>query len=207
MPKEVIGLTGVTASGKTTVARVLEHFGFNYTSLRDAVKRELIERGMPITRENLKFLEDELVRRQGKSVLAVLARSFIISSGEPYWVVEGITNQHQVAEFRKLPSFFLVGVNAPIQAISARMRKRRRRADPFSTAELTAHIDRELADSEGGLYWNVGRCLELADSIIDNNVEFSEHMDIKETELYARIERMLRRKGSFASQWKVLEKS
>lgn len=207
LPKEVIGLTGVTASGKTVIARMLESFGFKYTTLRDMVRFELLEREMPVTRENLKFYENQLIAKRGRSILAVLARSYIISMGGPYWVVEGIINPQQVAEFRKLPSFYLVGTRAPTKVIFERMHKRKRRMDSISLVELEERLDREMNDETGGEYWNISRCLELADYIIDNDVQFDSRTDLHKTELYAHIERMLRRRGTLASLWRSPDKS
>jgi dephospho-CoA kinase len=207
LPKEVIGLTGVTASGKTVVARILESFGFKYTSLRDMVRYELIERDMPVTRENLKFYEEKLVAKRGRNILAVLARSFIISTGGPYWVVEGIINPQQVAEFRKLPSFFMVGTRAPTKVIFERMHKRKRRMDSIKLDELEERLNREMSDENGGMYWNISRCFELADYIIDNDVQFDLSADYHQTELYAHIERMLRRRGTLASLWRSTDKN
>lgn len=173
LPREVIGLTGVTASGKTIVAHILEGFGFKYTSLRDMVRYELIERNMPVTRENLKFFEEQLITKHGRNILAVYARSYIISTGGPYWVVEGLINPQQIAEFRKLPSFFLVGTRAPTNVIFERMHKRKRRMDIVRMNDLEERLNREMSDENGGLYWNISRCLELADYIIDNDIQYN----------------------------------
>ncbi len=207
LPKEVIGLTGVTASGKSVVARVLEGFGFKYTTLRDMVRYELLERDMPVTRENLKYFEDRLVKKKGRNILAILARTYIIKTGGPYWVVEGIINPQQVAEFRKLPSFFLIGMRASTQTIFSRMHKRKRRRDSIPLPELEERLENEMHDKAGGLYWNISRCLELADYIIDNDVQFDLQSQLHQTELYARIERMLRRRGTLASLWRNLDRS
>ena len=204
-PKEVIGLTGVTASGKTTVAKILQGFGFQYITMRDALMRDLTAKNMPITRENLRYYEEKLIERRGKSILAINTRTHIINEGGSSWIVEGIINPQQVAEFRKLPKFTLVGINAPLAVIQLRMQNMRRRRDALKLDKIREKMDQELADEESGHYWHVGRCLELADYILDNSTQFDDGVKIETTELYAGVERMLRGLGSAASLWRSLQ--
>ncbi len=203
LPKEVIGLTGVTASGKTTVARILEEYGIRYVALKDAVRRELIERDMPITRENLRFLEEKLISKYGLSVLAIRTRDYLVDEGGAHWVVEGITNPQQVHEFRKLPSFSLVGIKTSIYEVYERQYARRRSGDHVTMPEIEARYIAELGEGNKSGIFQIARCLELADYLLDNTMNIPRMSELKTTELYAQVERFLRRRGSLASLWKT----
>lgn len=203
LPKEVIGLTGVTASGKTTVARILEEYGIRYATLKDAVRRELIEREMPVTRENLKFFEEKMISKFGLSVLAIRTRDYIVETGGAHWVVEGITNPQQVFEFRKLPNFTLVGIKSNVHEVYERQYARRRSGDHVTMPEIEARYIEELGEGNKSGYFQIARCLELADYLLDNTAHITRMTDVKGTELYAQVERFLRRRGSLASLWKT----
>ena len=206
LPKEVVGLTGVTASGKSTVARILEEYGVRYVAIKDAVRRELMAREMPVTRENLQFLEEKMAGKCGLSVLAIKTRDFIVESGGAHWVVEGLTNPQQVYEFRKLPSFTLVGVKTNVHEVYERSFARRRRGDHVTKQEIEERYKSELGEGNEAGYWQVARCLELADYLLDNTAHISNMSDLKHTELYAQVERFLTRRGTLASLWKTSPK-
>ena len=66
----IIGLTGTNGAGKTAVADYLESLGFGRHSLSDEIRRELAERGLPATRENLIQQGNAIRAGEGRSALA-----------------------------------------------------------------------------------------------------------------------------------------
>ena len=58
--RRVIGLSGPISSGKTTAGRYLESQGFAYGRYSQVLQALLEERGLPVTRESLQQLGEEI---------------------------------------------------------------------------------------------------------------------------------------------------
>lgn len=201
LPKIVFGLTGVKASGKTTVAEILMDSGFKCTNLRDVVQRRLEEMHLRVTRENMELLQEKMIDKHGRAFLAIRTRSFLIEEGGSRWVVEGIAHPTEVREFGKLPYFVLVGVEADLDAVYQRMQLSRRRADRLPMSGVQLRIERELGASSENTTMQIARCLELSDYLIDNKIPFSKNDEIEKTGLYGQVKRMLSRWGEDPSPW------
>lgn len=61
---KIIGLTGLIASGKTTVGKIFEEKGYKYIRYSQIIEKILMERNMPINRENLQKIGNELNKNQ-----------------------------------------------------------------------------------------------------------------------------------------------
>jgi dephospho-CoA kinase len=65
-PEIVLGISGRTCSGKTTLARLLMEKGFVTVSFRDVLERLIQQRGVPITRQALRELGLEVRLTRGQ---------------------------------------------------------------------------------------------------------------------------------------------
>jgi dephospho-CoA kinase len=81
-------------------------------------------------------------------------------------VVDSIRNPGEVAVLRRLPRFFLVGVDAPQALRFDRSVRRGRLGDGATLEEFAAKEARENATSEAGQ--QLVATLALADAVIDN---------------------------------------
>jgi dCMP deaminase len=66
----IIGLTGKNASGKGEVAAFLKEGGFQFYSLSDVLREELANRKLPVSRDQLIEVGNELRKSHGPGVLA-----------------------------------------------------------------------------------------------------------------------------------------
>lgn len=203
LPKVVIGLSGVTASGKSAVAAMLAEIGFQQTSIGDALRTELGKLGLRVTRENMQFMGDNIVAKHGNGALGIRVRTHILEKGGPRWVVEGIANPLEAAELSKLPNFILLGVEAGFEQIYIRMANRRLRANLNTRVALEEQYYQQLGEENKGGYWQIGRCLELADYTIDNHRQFEADADIKSTDLYRQVARFLAQRGVTGRPWET----
>jgi dephospho-CoA kinase len=164
-----IGLTGRMASGKGEAIRILIHYGFHEISLSDIVRDEAKKEGKEVTRSQMQDIGDRLRRRGGAGVLGQRIREIIESSTVTRWVVDGIRNPAEIGELKKLECFYLVGIEADIPVILARLRKRGRTTDRVKTDELLKALEREWGVGEPAEGQQVGACMALSDILIANN--------------------------------------
>ena len=167
--KLCIGLTGRMASGKGEAIRVLNHYGFREISLSDIVRDEARKTGKEITRGQMQDIGDRLRREDGAGVLGRRVREKIESSPVARWVVDGIRNPAEIGELKKLECFYLVGIEADIPVILARLRKRGRATDRVKTDELLKALEREWGVGGPADGQQVGACMALSDILVANN--------------------------------------
>ena len=164
-----IGLTGRMASGKGEAIRILIHYGFHEISLSDIVRDEAEKEGKEVTRSQMQDIGDRLRRQGGAGVLGRRVREKIESSPVTRWVIDGIRNPAEIGELKKLECFYLVGIEADIPVILARLRKRGRTTDRIKTDELLKALEREWGVGEPAEGQQVGACMALSDILIANN--------------------------------------
>ncbi len=130
----IIGITGNYASGKDTVAEILEKKRFFHVSFSDILREELKLRKKKPTRDNLISIGNELRQRYGASVLA--QRALVnVKDGENY-VFTSIRNPSEVELLMKREDFIMVNVTSPDKVRFQRIVKRNREGDPKTIKEL-----------------------------------------------------------------------
>lgn len=64
--RKVVGLSGAISSGKTTAGKYLGSLGFAYGRYSQVLQSKLLERGIPVTRESLQELGEEVYQGKGQ---------------------------------------------------------------------------------------------------------------------------------------------
>jgi dephospho-CoA kinase len=131
-------------------------------SLSDVVRDEATRRGLDHTRDALIKMG---VRLRTEGGTGALAERILPRLGR-WAVVDSIRNPGEVAVLRRLPRFFLVGVDAPQALRFDRSVRRGRLGDGATLEEFAAKEARENATSEAGQ--QLVATLALADAVIDN---------------------------------------
>ena len=183
----IIGLTGTMGSGKGEISSYLQKKGFAYITISDLIREELLKLNLPLKREELQNLGNELRKKHGNDYWAKRAMEKIDLNKN--WVIDGIRNLGEIEELKNIPNFFLIGIDAPesIRLIRTKRRKRiidgRLSSDPnqleeFKKLELR---DRGLSEPEYGQ--QVLKCIENADYFLMNDSSIEN--------LHAEIEKIL----------------
>lgn len=159
----VIGLTGPNAAGKSEAAAYLAALGFRIHSLSDVVREEAAARGLPAERKNLIRIGNELRERQGPGVLAERILPKLAGRN----VVDSIRSPDEVAVFRRLPGFLLVGIRADARTRFERGLVRARFGDPATLEEFLAREREENLEDPNRQ--QLDATLRLADVIVDND--------------------------------------
>lgn len=169
MGLKVIGLVGLTGSGKTEVAKFLSDLGVPRVRMGDVVWRELKRRGREISETSVAELANELREREGMGAIAKRCIPLIRERGREKQavVVDGIRGLEEVEEFRKAfgEDFCLWGVWAKPSTRYSRISGRGREDD--APERFREKDERELG-------WGLGKAFALADELVINEGSLEE---------------------------------
>ncbi|OGM10072.1 hypothetical protein A2Y68_01320 [Candidatus Woesebacteria bacterium RBG_13_46_13] len=198
--RQVFGLVGPIASGKGSVGQILKDLGFEYYSLSDVIREELKKRGLPINRESLQDMGDELRKEFGDGVLAIRTGEKVDISSQTKVVIDSIRNPAEIELLRSHLGAIIIGVTASPEARFKRVLARAREGEPKSWEDFLAMDRRETEKCSDPSKINVTGCLEMANYVITNEGTADDLMDnlrkiLKET-IVASKEGSRRRRGS-----------
>jgi dCMP deaminase len=143
----ILGVSGLTASGKGEVVSFLTQRSFYAHSLSDVIRAVLKERGLPETRERMIELGRELRAAEGPAALA--QRLVAQLHADRNYVIDSIRHPAEVEALRAAGQRFrLIWVEAHEAIRFARMRARSRPGDPTTLEELRRLEGRELASDD-----------------------------------------------------------
>jgi len=169
-PKLIIGLTGLPGAGKSVATEILERNGFNRIVSGDLVRAEAFRQGVAVE-DRYKFHEiaNALHAERGPAALAKMAIEQIRASMESLWIFDGIRNPAQIVEFKKETHAKILGIAADRKMLMDRILARKRTGDPKTLGEAAGLLDREWGVGAETHGLQVGRCMPMADEIIENN--------------------------------------
>ena len=159
----ILGVTGLSGSGKDTVAAYIEKKGFKNYSLSDEIRIEARKRGLGTDRDSLIKLVDEMRRKLGKDILS--QRMLKRIKGDS--VVTSFRHPVEIENFKKLPNFYLIDVKAPIKIRFQRAIARNRAGEAKWT--FAKFIDREKKERRGTTSQQLDDVIKEADYTIDNS--------------------------------------
>lgn len=162
----IIGLTGKNGAGKGEAANFLQSLGFHYYSLSDVVREEVASRGLPVTRDNLVVVANELRSNFGANILA----KRILQKLEPAknYAIDSIRNPAEVEALREREDFTLLAITANPKVRFERMKVRARENDPTTYEGFLAAEARE-AESTDPNRQQLNRTEAMADISVPND--------------------------------------
>ena len=145
----IIGLTGLNAAGKGTVADFLKQHGFDYYSLSDVIRDALAERGEEPARENMIRAGNAIREQGGPGALAIGMLKKV--DHDQNTIVDSFRNPAEVREFQTLgDQFALIEVTASEETRFTRIKSRGRVGDPTDIATFRELEQRELTGDPTG---------------------------------------------------------
>lgn len=169
LPK-VIGLTGPSSGGKDTVAKLLEKKGFKVAILSDKIQEEGKRRGekVPLGREQLQDLGNELRREYGDNVLALRVLNDDYNEGVPL-VIDGLRNPAEIDAIRMFAkNVLIIGIRADVGKRAEWAMLRSREGEALTEEEFKRLDKREFSERSGG-EMQLQVCWDMADIKIENN--------------------------------------
>lgn len=174
----VIGLTGFNGGGKDIISEYLKQKGFTSFSLSDMLREECRKKNIPVTRENLINMGNELRSKYGNGVLGKLALEKL-KKGENA-VITSLRHPEEVLELKKNPEFVLVKVLASQRVRFERIKERNREDDPKTFEDFLKFEEREFNSSEPHKQ-KIAQCVESAQfSLINENGLEELHKNVDE---------------------------
>lgn len=165
-PSMLIGLTGKNGSGKGEVAKFLVESGYQFYSLSDILRDELLARGKEISRENLISIGNEIRSTLGASALAEKALQKI--GPDAHAIIDSIRNPFEVEVLRRRKGFHLLSVEADPKVRFERTKARNRENDPKTYEEFLEFEARE-AQTNDPTTQQLNRTEAMADAVVENN--------------------------------------
>ncbi|MGC8975129.1 MAG: AAA family ATPase [Thermoprotei archaeon] len=156
----LICVTGMPGAGKSEIAgRLAKHLNARLLNMGDFVRSEALKRGLPINRDNLMRLANELREEMGADAIARLVLASI--SEDSLYVIDGVRSLEEVDAFRSKTQVILVAVHASPKERFKRLKNRGREDDPQNYQEF---LERDLKELKLGL----GNVIAMADLIVVN---------------------------------------
>lgn len=166
----ILGVTGLYASGKDTVAEILKEKGYFHFSLSDFIREEAKRRKIKDSRENLINLGNELRKKHGHGILARMALQRM--EWDKNYVVTSVRNPVEVEVLRTKSNFALINVTSPEKTRWNRMQERKQtqnRNDELATFEEFKAWEQKELESTDPAKQQLNTVIKMADIILNNN--------------------------------------
>lgn len=179
----IIGITGTDGAGKGTVVNYLvEKKGFVHISARELLIAEIEKRGLPIDRNHMRIVANDLRREHGNDYIAHFALGRAAALEAENVVIESIRAVAE-AETLKKSGAILLAVDADQSIRYERVQERRSESDQVSFEEFVRHELLEMNDPDpNGM--QKAAVIAMADYTILNNGTMQE--------VYAQVEEVLK---------------
>ena len=172
-----IGLVGGIASGKTTISKMFERFGFTIISLSDFIKEEIKAKNLEMMSRDVYFDTANAMRRQnGNHIIAQMAINKIVQDDPPCFLIDGIRVVEEVTLLREaFTDFFLIGINTSLEERLRRIQLRQREIDAIQIEKILKDISRESSDGAQGCQLDL--VLQMCDMHINGAMALEEIRD------------------------------
>lgn len=195
----VIGITGTLGSGKGTVVDYLvNEKGFVHFSVRAYLIEEIKKRGMPVNRDSMVIVANDLRAKHSPSYLAEALFEQACKQDKPA-IIESLRTPGEIESLRKKGDFYLVAVDAKPEIRYERVVVRGSETDKISYEEFLGNEQREMSATDPNKQ-NLAKCMEMADYRLDNSGsldDFNKHIE----DLYKKVQDDQERKEYVRPSW------
>ncbi|MFQ6082476.1 MAG: AAA family ATPase [Candidatus Aminicenantia bacterium] len=158
----IIGITGTNGAGKGEAAKYLVTKGYEYFSLSDEIREELVKKGIEINRDNLIKMGNELRKKFGSNILA----KRVMQKVKEKAVIDSIRNPGEIKYLRRQGNFILLNIDAPVELRYERIKKRGRKESVSTLEEFKKKEQEEMGNKENAQ--QLLNCIKMADYTIIN---------------------------------------
>lgn len=173
--KIIIGITGTLGAGKGTIVDYLvKNKGFIHFSAReDVINKEIEKRSLPITRDNMVLVANDLRKNYGSSY--VVEELFkMAQSSEKNCVLESIRTVGEIESLKNKGKFFLFAIDANQKTRYDRVQERKNaQSDNISFEKFVEQEETEMKSDDPNKQ-NLSKCIGMADYVFNNNGTFEE---------------------------------
>ncbi len=164
----VIGITGTIGAGKGTIVDYLvSQKGFLHFSVRDFLCEEIERRGLPINRDTMVVVANDLRATHSPSYIADQLLERALKSGKN-GVIESIRAVGEIESLRKNKNFILFAVDADIHKRYERIVLRKSATDNIDFDTFVENEKREMNTTDPTKQ-NLSECIKKADYVFNND--------------------------------------
>jgi dephospho-CoA kinase len=183
----IIGITGTLGAGKGTIVEYLvNHKNFTHYSVRSFLTEEIEKRKMPVNRDSMVIVANELRARHSPSYVTDQLYFKAAESGNNC-VIESIRTPGEVDSLREKGNFFLFAIDAPSQLRYERILLRNSETDNIDYVTFVQNEQREMNTSDPAKQ-NLRKCIEMADFVFENSGTI-ENLQLKVEEVLHQIDK------------------
>lgn len=178
----IIGITGTLGAGKGTVVDyLLEHYGYKHYSVRGYLIEEALRRGMELNRDTFVVVANDLRTQHSPSYITDQLYLQAVENGCNA-IIESVRTPGEVESLRKQEHFILFAVDADPKIRYERVVGRGSETDHISFETFLENEAREMSSTDPN-HQNIGRCMQMADYLFNNDGDFEN--------LYRQVEEVL----------------
>lgn len=176
----IIGIGGTDGAGKGAITEYLvNQKKFSHFSSRAAIIEEIERRGLPVDREAMRLVANDMRREKGNDVMVTTALSKMKESVVTDAVIESIRTTAEVETLKQNGGVLLI-VDADQKLRYKRIQERKSPSDQVTYEAFVAHEELEMNDPDPhGM--QKAKVIEMADYTIMNDGTLEElHTKIDE---------------------------
>ena len=177
----IIGITGTLGAGKGEIVNYLvNEKGFIHFSVSDYLKEEINKRKLPINRESMRIVANEIRTKYGAGFIVDFLYKKAKTTNKNS-IIESIRTLGEINTLKEKGNFYLFAVDADPKIRFERIKKRESEKDNVNYNEFI-NAERKEMNSTDPSKQNLKECIKNANYKFDNNGTFENlHQQIDKT--------------------------
>jgi dCMP deaminase len=171
----IIGVTGTNAAGKGEIVNILIDRGFKHYSVREFLIEEIRERGLPVNRESMVMVANDLRQQNSPSHIVERLYNEAKSVGGNI-VIESLRTPGEIMSLRDNRDFHMLSVDADPKLRYTRMLERASETDGVNFEKFMADEILEMENVDPAKQ-NIKKCIEMSEFKLENNSSIEELRD------------------------------
>lgn len=173
---KIIGITGTLGAGKgTLVDYLVKEKNFLHFSVRQYLIREIENQGLEVNRDSMTTVANKLRANNSPSfIIEELYKEAKLTGKNS--IIESIRTPGEIDFLKKQGNFILLAVDADPKLRFERITIRASETDKIDFKTFVANEKREMSSTDANKQ-NLGKCIEMADVVLNNNGSIDQLID------------------------------